>query len=149
MTVLGRWKQRNSREATHLQLRAGSYKVPTAIAGSAGAKAPAFFFYHCEVFCNKTHQKNRNYAFKKHGGGYFYSVSTYFYIILSFPTCFDIFRRAWVLRYVSSTEAHGFILGISELYGLRILKLILFFILCVRKRTYLRRLFPMGEEGIA
>ena len=44
LTVLGRWKQRNSGEATHLQLSAGSYKVPTAIAGSTGAYSVGLLF---------------------------------------------------------------------------------------------------------
>ena len=43
LTVLGRWKQRNCGEATHLQLRAGSYKAPTAIAGSTGAYSVGLF----------------------------------------------------------------------------------------------------------
>lgn len=50
LTVLGRWKQRNSGEATHLQLRAGSFKAPTAIAGSTGAFSAGLFlpaFYVC------------------------------------------------------------------------------------------------------
>ncbi len=104
LTVLGRWKQRNSGEATHLQLSAGSYKVPTAIAGSTGAFSVGLLFCASRLikflvlsfwlyeFCAVI-----KLLFEAWLRCFFYLhirlVSTSFYKILYITTDFDIFRK--------------------------------------------------------
>ena len=104
LTVLGRWKQRNSGEATHLQLSAGSYKAPTAIAGSTGAFSVGLLFLckqnykiPCAEFLLYEFCAVIKLLFEAWLRCFFYLhirlVSTSFYKILYITTDFDIFRK--------------------------------------------------------